>query len=77
MPGTTTDSPVRRAVLRLVVSVLVLDAIAVAVYFLGGLTAAEPRTRVTFAAVWTVASLIAVLIGLRQVREARATVRRR
>lgn len=73
----TTDSPVRRAVLRLVVWVLVLDAIAVAVYFLGGLPAAAPRTRVTFAAVWTIASLAAVLIGLRQVREARATLRRR
>lgn len=77
MPGTTTDSPVRRAVVRLVVSVLVLDALAVAVYVLGGLTAAAPRTRVTFAVVWTIASLVAVLIGLRQVREARATARRR
>ena len=61
----------RGELLRLVLGVLVIDILAIGAYTLGGFGAASPRTRIVFAAVWTVATLVVVLIGLRRLREAR------
>lgn len=66
----------RSELLRLVIGVMVIDIVAIGAYTFGGIGAAAPRTRIAFAAVWTVATLVVVLIGLRRLREARLSTLR-
>ncbi|HEX6643100.1 MAG TPA: hypothetical protein VF037_00365 [Gemmatimonadales bacterium] len=71
------DSDVKGEVIRLVVGILVVDALAIGAYFLGGFTSASGRTRLVFVAGWTLASLVVVLVGLNRIREARTESMRR
>jgi len=66
----------RGELLRLVLGVLVIDVLAIGAYTFGGVGNASPRTRIVFAAIWTVATLVVVLIGLRRLREARLSALR-
>jgi hypothetical protein len=61
----------RRALLHLVTGVVVLDAIALGVYYLAGIEHASPRTRMYFTAGWTVVTLIVVLTLLQRLRKLR------
>ena len=63
--------------LRLVIAVFVIDLLAIGAYVFGGVGAASPRTRIVFAAIWTLATLVVVLVGLRRLREARESAVRR
>jgi hypothetical protein len=72
-----TDTTPRRELLRLVIAVFVIDLLAIGAYVFGGVGASSPRTRIVFAAVWTLATLVVVLIGLRRLREARLAAMRR
>ena len=72
-----TDSTPRSEVLRLVIAVFVIDLLAIGAYVFGGVSAASPRARIVFAAVWTFATLVVVLVGLRRLREARESAIRR
>ncbi|MFL5608853.1 MAG: hypothetical protein ACJ8AD_20520 [Gemmatimonadaceae bacterium] len=65
----------RRATLQLVLGVVALDAVALAIYYLGGVVSASPSTRQTFVVVWTVATAITVAVLLRRVRAARFSTR--
>jgi hypothetical protein len=65
----------RSAVLRLVVSVLVLDAIAIAVYYLADISLRPTSIRYPFFGAWMLLTLAVVLPGLHRIRIAR--VRRR
>lgn len=64
-------SDTRREVLRLVLSVVLVDAAAVVVFFAAGLADATTRARLVFGAVWTLITLIVVLAGLARVRASR------
>lgn len=71
--GSSDPRAIRRAALRgatlqLVLGVVMLDAVALAVYYLGGIAHAPERTRMIFAVTWTVATAITVAILLRRVR---------
>jgi hypothetical protein len=68
---TMSETSPRSELLRLVIGVMVVDVLAIGAYALGGFSSASPRTRIAFAAVWTIATLAVVLIGLRRLREAR------
>jgi hypothetical protein len=72
-----TDATPRSELLRLVIGVFVIDLLAIGAYVFGGIGAASSRTRIVFAAVWTFATLVVVLIGLRRLREARVHSMRR
>ena len=61
----------KSAVLRLAVSVVVLDAIAIAVYYLADIPLRPPSVRYPFFTVWMVLTLVVVLTGLHRVRVAR------
>ena len=61
----------RSEVLRLVVSVLAIDAVAIAVFFLAHIQRASSSRLILFGFIWTVATVAVVLVGLRRVREAR------
>ena len=66
---------VRTAVLRLVVSVVALDAVAIAVYYLADIPLRPTSIRYPFFGAWMLLTLAVVLVGLHRIRIAR--VRRR
>ena len=65
----------RSAVLRLVVSVIVLDALAIAVYHAADIRLRPTSVRYPFFGAWILLTLAVVLPGLHRIRLAR--VRRR
>jgi hypothetical protein len=65
----------RSAVLRLVVSVIALDAIAISVYYLADIPLQPTSIRYPFFGAWILLTLAVVLSGLQRIRLAR--VRRR
>jgi divalent metal cation (Fe/Co/Zn/Cd) transporter len=65
----------RSAVLRLAVSVAVLHAMAIAIYYLADMPLQPTSIRYPFFGVWMVLTLIIVVTGLHRIRLAR--VRRR
>ena len=58
----------RKATLQLVLGVVLLDAVALSVYYLGGIEGGTPRARQTFTWVWLVATAITVAFLLKRVR---------
>ena len=62
----------RRTTLHLVLGVVALDAVALGIYYLGGIGHAAPRTQTTFVVIWTVASALTVAVLLRRVRRSRS-----
>jgi hypothetical protein len=70
-PRAIRRAAVRRATLHLIIGVVVLDAVAMAIYYLGGIAHAPVNTRQIFVVVWTVATAITVAVLLKRVRTAR------
>ena len=66
----------RTATLHLVLGVVVLDAVAMGLYYALGIAHGPERTRTIFVAVWTFATAITVALLLRRVRQARYLGRR-
>ena len=68
------DGDRRRAMRRHLVVMLVLvalvDAIAIAAWFLAGLRGRSGGVQLLFAIVWTVATLGVVVVSMRKIREA-------
>ena len=62
----------RRTTLHLVLGVIALDAVALGIYYLGGIEHAAPRTRTIFVAIWTAATALTVAVLLRRVRRSRS-----
>jgi hypothetical protein len=58
----------RKATLQLVLGVVLLDAIALGIYYLGGIEHAGTQAKRTFTWVWLVATAITVAFLLRRVR---------
>lgn len=61
----------RTATLHLVLGVIALDAVALGIYYLGGIAHSSTSTRTIFVGVWTAATAITVAVLLRRVRQAR------
>ncbi len=82
MPVTPVDprapqrAALRRAVLNLVIAVVVLDAIAMAIFYLTGIVHGPERTRWLFVIAWSIATAIVVAVLLRRVRAVRLANRR-
>lgn len=60
-----------KELLLLVALVLALDAVFVAIYFMGNVRGASDAAKVVFTAVWTLAILIIAIRGLSRIRSAR------
>ncbi len=70
-PRAARRSALRRATLHLVLGVVLLDAVALAVYFVGGIEHASVRPRQIFTVVWLVATVLVVAVLLKRVRTIR------
>ena len=57
--------------LHLVIGVVLLDAIAMGIYYLAGIPHAPRKTQTIFVVVWTIATALTVAFLLRRVRAAR------
>ncbi|MDQ6633322.1 MAG: hypothetical protein M3Z10_01020, partial [Gemmatimonadota bacterium] len=67
-PRAVRRAALRRATLHLVAGVVALDAVALAIYYLGGVDRAAVSTRQMFVVIWTVATAITVAVLLKRVR---------
>ena len=75
-PGTDDPRAVRRAALRkatlqLVLGVIALDAVALGIYYLGGIEHGSTQAKQIFTAVWVVATAVTVAVLLKRVRTIR------
>ena len=61
----------RKLLLQLIAAVVVLDVAAIALYYGLGIQRTAPRTQTLFTGIWTIATLIVVLVGLGRIRTAR------
>ena len=61
----------RRASLQLLLGVVALDALAMLVYFYGGIQHGSQNTRMYFTVAWTVATALVVAVLLKRVRTLR------
>lgn len=75
MPALTSADPravkraaLRRAALQLVLGVVLLHALALAIYYLADISHASPRMQTTFTTVWTMSTAAVVALLLRRVR---------
>jgi hypothetical protein len=66
---------VRQEALTLVLAVLVVDAVFVAVYFLGNVRSGSDATKLAFTVIWTFLTLAVVIRGLSRIRTARVARR--
>ncbi len=82
MPVTPVDprapqrGALRRAVLNLIIGVVVLDAVAMSIFYLTGIAHGPERVRWIFVIAWSVATAILVAVLLRKVRAVRFANRR-
>ena len=67
---------VRREALTLIGLVLLVDAIFVALYFLGGVGDTPATMKLAFTVLWTLLTMVVVIRGLSRVRKARMERRR-
>ena len=61
----------RRTTLQLVLGVVLLDAVAIGIYYLADLAHRPARTQTIFVVIWTAATAVTVAVLLRRVRMAR------
>ena len=64
-------SPAARHLVVMVISVVALDAAAIAAYYLADIPSAPPTVRNVFTAAWMIATVLIVGIGLRRIRRTR------
>ena len=70
-PRAARRAALRKATLQLVAGVVVLDAVALAAWYGGGVSHAAAQTRTIFTVVWLVATAVTVAVLLRRVRAVR------
>ena len=61
----------RRTTLQLVLGVVLLDAVAIGLYYLVDMAHRPSRTQTIFVVIWTAATAVTVAVLLRRVRLAR------
>ena len=71
MVTTERSLALRKAVFNLVAAIVVLDALALGIYYLAGIERSSTQTRQIFTIVWVLATAITVAILLRRVRAIR------
>ena len=67
-PGVVRRTAMRKAVIQLVMGVVLLDVVALTIWYGAGLPHAPQRTRMVFTLVWTLVTALTVAVLLRRVR---------
>ena len=75
-PRAPQRAALRRAVLNLVAGVIVLDAVAMSIFYLTGIAHGPERVRWFFVIAWAIATAVVVMVLLRRVRRVRFANRR-
>ena len=75
-PRAPQRAALRRAVLNLVASVILLDAVAMSIFYFAGIAHGPERTRWYFVIAWSIATAVVVMVLLRRVRRVRFQNRR-
>ena len=75
-PRAPQRAALRRAVLNLVAGVIVLDAVAMSIFYLAGIAHGPERVRWFFVIAWSIAPAVVVMVLLRNVRRVRFQNRR-
>jgi hypothetical protein len=75
-PRAPQRNALRRAVLNLVAGVIVLDAVAMSIFYFAGIAHGPERIRWYFVIAWSIATAIVVMVLLRNVRRVRFQNRR-
>ena len=75
-PRAPQRAALRRAVLNLVGGVIVLDAVAMSIFYFAGIAHGPERTRWYFVIAWSIATAVVVMVLLRRVRRVRFANRR-
>ena len=70
-PRAVKRAALRMATLRLIVAVVILDAAALGIYYLGGIAQGSVLAKQVFTGVWLVATAVTVAILLKRVRAIR------
>jgi hypothetical protein len=70
MPDADRRRAMRRHLVVMLVLVAVVDAVAIAAWFLAGLRGRSAAVQLLFAIAWTVATLGVVVVSMRKIREA-------
>jgi hypothetical protein len=70
-PRAARRAALRKATLQLVLGVVVLDAVALGIYYLGGIEHGSTPAKQIFTAVWLVATAFTVAVLLKRVRTIR------
>lgn len=66
----------RRAVLRLAITVVTVHAVMIGIWYLAGVSKSDDRTRLYFIVAWTVSTALVVAFQMRKVRRARNNILR-
>ena len=75
MPDDVRRREMRRHLVIMIAVVAVVDAVAIAAWFLAGLRGRSAAVQLGFAVAWTVATLGVVVVSMRKIREAQGTKR--
>ena len=70
-PRAVKRAALRMATMRLIVAVVILDAVALGTYYLGGIDQGSVLAKQVFTGVWLVATAMTVAILLKRVRAIR------
>lgn len=73
---TPLSSQLRHYLVRMVLAVVAVDAVALGLYYGFDVRSAAPRTQALFTGAWTLITLIVVLTGMTRIRAARTRARR-
>jgi hypothetical protein len=75
-PRAPQRAALRRAVLNLVAGVIVLDAVAMSIFYFADIAHGPERVRWFFVIAWSIATAVVVMVLLRRVRKVRFANRR-
>lgn len=74
--ATPLAAELKRHLMRMVLAVVALDAVAIGLYYALHVRSAAPRTQALFTGAWTLLTLVVVLTGMTKIRAARVRWRR-
>jgi hypothetical protein len=70
-PRPPVTAELKRLLFRLILTVTLVDVVAISLYYGLRIRSAPPRTQALFTGAWTVVTLVVVVVSLQKIRAAR------